>query len=68
VLRRERRLGDNHVLLTMIDIGGADTLRHVQRIDNEDEAALLLKLLSTGAHDPAYMRSLGAAAELMKAL
>jgi hypothetical protein len=68
VLRRERRLGDNHVLLTMIDIGGAETLRHVQRIDNEDEAALLLRLLSTGAHDPAYMRSLAAAAELMRAL
>jgi glucose-6-phosphate dehydrogenase assembly protein OpcA len=68
VLRRERRLGDNHVLLTMIDIGGADTLRHVQRIDNEDEATLLLKLLSTGAHDPAFQRSLAAAAELMRAL
>jgi len=68
VLRRERRLGDNHVLLTMIDIGGAETLRHVQRIDNEDEAALLLKLLSTGAQDPAFMRSLAAAAELMRAL
>jgi glucose-6-phosphate dehydrogenase assembly protein OpcA len=68
VLRRERRLGDNHVLLTMIDIGGAETLRHMQRIDNEDEAALLLRLLSTGAHDPAYKRSLAAAAELMRAL
>jgi glucose-6-phosphate dehydrogenase assembly protein OpcA len=68
VLRRERRLGDDHVLLTMIDIGGAETLRHVQRIDDEDEAALLLKLLSTGSQDPAFMRSLAAAAELMRAL
>jgi hypothetical protein len=68
VLRRERRRGDNQVLLTMIDIGGAETLRHVQRIDDEDEATLLLKLLSTGAHDPAYMRALAAAADLMRAL
>jgi glucose-6-phosphate dehydrogenase assembly protein OpcA len=68
VLTRERRRGENHVLLTMIDIGGAETLRHVQRVDIEDEATLLLKLLSTGAHDPAYTRSLTAAAELMRAL
>lgn len=68
VLPRERRLGGNHVLLTMIDIGGAETLRHVQRVDIEDEATLLLKLLSTGAHDPVYARSVAAAAELMRAL
>jgi len=68
VLPRERRRGENHVLLTMIDIGGAETLRHVQQVDIEDEATLLLKLLSTGAHDPVYMRSLTAAAELMRAL
>ena len=68
LLTRERRRGENHVLLTMIDIGGAETLRHVQRVDPEDEATLLIKLLSTGAHDPVYMRSLAAAAELMRAL
>ncbi|MEP6753089.1 MAG: glucose-6-phosphate dehydrogenase assembly protein OpcA [Candidatus Dormiibacterota bacterium] len=68
LLTRERRLGENRVLLTMIDIGGAETLRHVQRVDVEDEATLLLKLLSTGAHDPVYMRSLAAAAELIRAL
>ncbi len=68
VLTRERRLGENHVLLTMIDIGGAETLRHVQRVDNEDEATLLLKLLSIGAHDPVFARSLAAAADLMGAL
>jgi hypothetical protein len=68
VLARERRLGDSHVLLTMIDIAGAETLRHVQRVDNEDEATLLLKLLSTGARDPVYARSLAAAADLMRAL
>jgi glucose-6-phosphate dehydrogenase assembly protein OpcA len=66
---RERRRGDSTlVLLTMIDIGGAETLRHVQRVEPEDEATLLLKLLSTGAHDPVYARSLAAAADLMRAL
>ncbi|HEY2599574.1 MAG TPA: glucose-6-phosphate dehydrogenase assembly protein OpcA [Candidatus Dormibacteraeota bacterium] len=68
LLTRERRLGGSRVLLTMIDIGGAETLRHVQPVDLEDEATLLLKLLSTGAHDPVYMRSLVAAAELIRAL
>lgn len=69
VLTRERRLGDNaHVLLTTIDIGGAETLRHVQRVEDGDEATLLLKLLATGANDVVYGRSLAAAAELMRAL
>jgi glucose-6-phosphate dehydrogenase assembly protein OpcA len=69
VLARDRRHTDNAaVLLTMIDIGGAETLRHVQHVDAEDGAALLLELLSTGAHDAVYDRSLGAAAELMRAL
>lgn len=69
VLVRERRGGGNPlVLLTMIDIGGAETLRHVQRVEVEDEATLLLELLSTGAHDVVYVRSLAAAAELMRAL
>ena len=69
VLVRDRRRGDNPlVLLTLIDIGEAQTLRHVQRVEAEDEATLLLELLSTGAHDPVYMRSLAAAAKLMRAL
>ena len=69
VLTRERRLGQNPlVMLTLIDIGGAATLRHVQRVEVEDEATLLLKLLSTGANDTVYERSLTAAAELMRAL
>ena len=68
VLSHNRRRGENHVLLTMIDIAGAGTLRHVQRVADEDEATLLLKLLATGAHDPVYMRSLAAAADLMRAL
>jgi hypothetical protein len=55
-------------MLTLIDIGGAETLRHVQRVEVEDEATLLLKLLSTGAHDMVYARALTAAAELMRAL
>jgi hypothetical protein len=37
-------------------------------VDNEDEATLLLKLLSTGAHDPVFARSLAAAADLIGAL
>jgi glucose-6-phosphate dehydrogenase assembly protein OpcA len=69
VLVRERRRGDNAlVLLTMIDIGGTETLRHVQRVERDDEATLLLELLSSGAHDIVYSRSLAAAAELMRAL
>ena len=69
VIVRDRRRGENPlVLLTMIDIGESETLRHVQRVETEDEATLLLELLSTGAHDPVYTRSLAAAAELMRAL
>jgi glucose-6-phosphate dehydrogenase assembly protein OpcA len=68
VFVRERRGDSSLVLLTLIDIGGADTLRHVQRIEPEDDAPLLLQLLATGANDPVYKRSLEAAAELMRAL
>jgi glucose-6-phosphate dehydrogenase assembly protein OpcA len=69
VLVRDRRYGENPlVLLTMIDIGGADTLRHVQRVEAEDEATLLLQLLSAGAGDVVYARSMAAAADLMRAL
>jgi len=69
VLVRDRRYGENPlVLLTLIDIGEAETLRQVQRVDSEDEATLLLELLSAGARDPVYTRSLTAAAELMRAL
>lgn len=65
----ERRRADNSlVLLTLIDIGGADTLRHVQRVEPEDEATLLLRLLANGAHDHVYTRSLTAAAELFRAI
>jgi glucose-6-phosphate dehydrogenase assembly protein OpcA len=69
VLVRDRRRGGNPlVLLTLIDLGDSETIRLVQNIEPQDEPTLLLELLSTGAHDPVYMRSLGAAAELMRAL
>ena len=63
-----RRADTSLVLLTLIDIGGAKTLRHVQRIEPDDETALLLKVLSYGAHDRVFARSLGAAAELMRSI
>jgi len=56
------------VLLTMIDIGDAETLRHVQRVPPEDEAAILQRVLFMGARDPVFSRSLIAAAELMRAI
>jgi glucose-6-phosphate dehydrogenase assembly protein OpcA len=69
VFVRERRGQDNaRVLLTLIEIGEAAPLRHVQQVDPEDEATLLLGLLSHGTEDKVFMRSLGAAAELMKAI
>jgi hypothetical protein len=52
----------------MIEIGEAGTLRHVQQIDAEDEATLLLDLLSHGTQDQIFERSLTAAAELMKSI
>ena len=69
VFVRERRGQDSaRVLLTMIEIGEAGTLRHVQQIDPEDEATLLLDLLSHGTQDQVFERSLTAAAELMTAI
>ena len=54
--------------LISIEIGGADTLRHVQRIESTQDAALLVQVLALGAHDAVYGRSLAAGAELMQAL
>ena len=69
VLVRDRRRGENPlILLTLIDIGESETLRQVQRVEAEGEATLLLELLSAGAQDVVYVRSLAAAAELMRAL
>ena len=52
----------------MIEIGDVATLRHVQQVDPEDEATLLLDLLSHGTQDKVFARSLAAAAELMKSI
>ena len=69
VFVRERRRDDNSmVLLTLIDIGGAPTLRHVQQMDPEDEASLLLDLLAHPTRDHVFSRSLAAAAELMHSI
>ena len=69
VVARERRRADtSDVLLTMIDIGDGEVLRHVQRVPPLDESTMLLNLLSIGARDAVYNRSLTAAAELMRAL
>ncbi len=66
VFSQERRRADStRVLLTMIEIGEGAPLRHVQQLENEDEAALLLDLLSTGTHDEVFNRSLAAASDLM---
>jgi glucose-6-phosphate dehydrogenase assembly protein OpcA len=69
VVPRERRRADtSDVLLTKIDIGDAETLRHVQRVPDMSESAMLLELLSGGARDPVYNRALAAAADLMRKL
>lgn len=69
VFARERRRDDSAlILLTLIQIGGGQTLRHVQRVEPEDDASLLLDLLAGGTHDPVFNRSLLSAAELMRAV
>jgi glucose-6-phosphate dehydrogenase assembly protein OpcA len=65
----ERRRGDtNRVLLTMIEIGDGEPLRHVQQLEPEDDTALLVELLATGTHDEVFNRSLHAAAQLVDRL
>jgi len=62
---RDRRHEDTtHVLLTKIEIGDTEPLRHVQSVETDDEATLVLDLLSNGTHDPVFNRSLAAAYEL----
>jgi len=69
VFNRERRRGDaSQVLLTMIDVGGGETLRHVQRMEPEDTATLLLELLSMGTRDAVYTRSVPAASDLLRSV
>ena len=66
VMNRERRRPDSErVLLTIIEIGEGAPLRHVQQLEPEDEAALLLDLLSTGTHDEVFNRSLAGASALV---
>ena len=69
VFTRERRGSDTaQVLLTMIELGGGAPLRHVQQVEPEDEAALLLDVLSSGTHDAVFTRALEAASDLMQRL
>jgi glucose-6-phosphate dehydrogenase assembly protein OpcA len=70
VVTRERRRGEDPslILLTLIEIGGGEALRHIQRIDSDDDATLLLDLLASGTHDAVYIRSLSAAADLMRSV
>ena len=66
VMSFERRRPDStRVLLTLIEIGEGEPLRHVQQLEAQDEAALLLDLLSTGTHDEVFNRSLAEASELV---
>jgi glucose-6-phosphate dehydrogenase assembly protein OpcA len=65
----ERRRADtSDVLLTMINIGDSETLRHVQRVPPEDEAAILQRVLFMGARDKVFNRSLISAAELLRSI
>lgn len=67
VFTSERRRTDTQqVLLTMIHIGEGPSLRHVQQVQAEDEAVLLLDLLATGTHDSVFNRSLQAGFDLMR--
>jgi glucose-6-phosphate dehydrogenase assembly protein OpcA len=69
VFTRERRHDDSSLLLlTVIELGAAEPLRHVQRIEPDDDAALLLDLLSGGVHDAVFTRSLVSAADLMRSV
>jgi glucose-6-phosphate dehydrogenase assembly protein OpcA len=69
VFARERRgLDTGQVLLTMIELGDGAPLRHVQQVEPEDEAALLLDVLSSGTHDAVFTRALEAASDLMQRL
>ena len=69
VFTHERRRPDtSRVLLTMIGIGDGEPLRHVQQIEDEDDASLLLDLLAGGTHDRVFNRSLHATFDLMRKL
>jgi hypothetical protein len=55
------------VLLTLIEMGEGQPLRHVQQIEDQDEVALLVDILSAGTHDRVFVRSLTAASDLVRA-
>lgn len=63
--RDRRRANPGRMVLTIIEIGEVEPLRQVQQFETDDEATLVLDLLSNGTHDPVFARSLVAAAELM---
>lgn len=65
IVRERRRADTSDVMLTMIDPGDGETLRHVQRVPPLDASTMLLNVLSAGGRDLVYTRSLAAAAELM---
>jgi hypothetical protein len=67
VFTTERRRPDTQqVLLTMIEIGEGQALRHVQQVEAEDDAVLLMDLVATGTHDRVFNRSLQAGFDLMR--
>ena len=68
IVGERRRADTSDVLLTMIDLGDAQTLRHVQSVPALEESMMLLNVLSTGARDDVYNRSMATAAELMRAI
>ncbi|HET9410794.1 MAG TPA: glucose-6-phosphate dehydrogenase assembly protein OpcA [Candidatus Dormibacteraeota bacterium] len=68
MVRERRRTDTSDVMLTMIDLGGGEVLRHVQRVPPLDESTMLLNVLSAGARDVVYGRALAAAADLMQKL
>jgi glucose-6-phosphate dehydrogenase assembly protein OpcA len=63
----ERRRADTaRVLMTMIEIGDTEPLRHIQQLEPEDKTALLIEILATGTHDEVFNRSLRAASDLVE--
>ena len=58
----------SRLLLTSIQIGEGRTLRHVQHLEPEDDAVLLVDLLTAGTRDAVFQRSLAATAALAGAL
>ena len=66
--RERRRPNSGRMVLTIIEIGEGEPLRQVQQFETDDEATLVLDLLSNGTHDPVFARSLQTASDLMHRL